>query len=48
MWKKEIELDERQEREVLMTEKVQAIVIKSNDKKEKDKSILLFSLEQGK
>ena len=31
-----------------MTEKVQAIVIKSNDKKEKDKSILLFSLEQGK
>ena len=31
-----------------MAEKVQAIVIKSNDKKEKDKNILLFSLEQGK
>lgn len=31
-----------------MTEKVQGIVIRSNDKKEKDKSILLFSLERGK
>lgn len=30
-----------------MTEKVQAIVIKSNDRKEKDKDILLFSLEKG-
>lgn len=28
--------------------KIQAIVIKSNDRKEKDKSVLLFSLEQGK
>ncbi len=31
-----------------MSNKVQAIVIRSNDKKEKDKNILLFSLEQGK
>ena len=31
-----------------MSTKVQAIVIKSSDKKEKDKSILLFSLENGK
>ena len=31
-----------------MAEKVQAIVIKSSDKKEKDKNILLFSIEQGK
>lgn len=31
-----------------MTEKIQAIVIKSSDKKEKDKSILLFSHEKGK
>ncbi|MBP3619880.1 MAG: DNA repair protein RecO [Clostridia bacterium] len=31
-----------------MAEKIQAIVIKSNDRKEKDKSILLFSLEKGK
>ncbi len=31
-----------------MAEKIQAIVVKSNDRKEKDKSILLFSLEKGK
>lgn len=31
-----------------MTKKVQAIVIKSNDRKEKDKNILLFSLDEGK
>ena len=31
-----------------MTQKVQAIVIRANDRKEKDKNILLFSLEQGK
>lgn len=31
-----------------MSEKFQAIVIKSNDRKEKDKNILLFSLEKGK
>ena len=31
-----------------MTQNVKAIVIKSNDRKEKDKNILLFSLEQGK
>lgn len=31
-----------------MTQKVKAIVIKSTDKKEKDKSVLLFSLEKGK
>lgn len=31
-----------------MTEKIQAIVIKASDKKEKDKSILLFSIEKGK
>ncbi|MBP3431894.1 MAG: DNA repair protein RecO [Clostridia bacterium] len=31
-----------------MAEKVKAIVIKSNDRKEKDKNILLFSLEKGK
>ncbi len=31
-----------------MTEKIQAIVIKSSDKKEKDKNILLFSHEKGK
>ncbi len=31
-----------------MTEKIKAIVIKANDRKEKDKNILLFSLEQGK
>jgi DNA repair protein RecO (recombination protein O) len=31
-----------------MTEKIQAIVIKSIDRKEKDKSILLFSIENGK
>ena len=31
-----------------MTQNLKAIVIKSNDRKEKDKNILLFSLEQGK
>lgn len=31
-----------------MTEKIQAIVIKSTDRKEKDKNILLFSIEKGK
>lgn len=31
-----------------MTQKLQAIVIRSNDRKEKDKNILLFSIEQGK
>ena len=31
-----------------MSEKIKAIVIKSNDKKEKDLSVLLFSLEKGK
>lgn len=31
-----------------MTQKIQAIVIRSNDRKEKDKNILLFSIEQGK
>ena len=31
-----------------MSEKVKAIVIRSNDRKEKDKNILLFSLEKGK
>lgn len=31
-----------------MSEKVKAIVIKANDRKEKDKNILLFSLEDGK
>lgn len=31
-----------------MTEKVQAIVIKTADRKEKDKNILLFSIEKGK
>lgn len=31
-----------------MAEKVQAIVIRSNDKKEKDKNVLLFSIEKGK
>lgn len=31
-----------------MSEKIKAIVIKSNDRKEKDKDILLFSLEKGK
>lgn len=31
-----------------MAEKIQAIVIKSSDKKEKDKNILLFSIEKGK
>lgn len=29
-------------------QKIKAIVIKSNDRKEKDKNILLFSIEQGK
>ena len=29
-------------------QKIQAIVIRSNDRKEKDKNILLFSIEQGK
>ncbi len=29
-------------------QKVKAIVVKSNDRKEKDKNILLFSIEQGK
>ena len=29
-------------------QKIKAIVIKSNDRKEKDKNILLFSLEEGK
>ena len=31
-----------------MSEKVKGIVIRSNDRKEKDKNILLFSLEKGK
>lgn len=31
-----------------MSDKVQAIVLRTNDKKEKDKNILLFSLEKGK
>lgn len=31
-----------------MTKKVKAIVIKSNDIKEKDKNVLLFSIEEGK
>lgn len=31
-----------------MAEKLQAIVVKSNDRKEKDKNILLFSIEKGK
>ncbi len=31
-----------------MSDKVKAIVIKSNDRKEKDSSVLLFSLEKGK
>lgn len=31
-----------------MSEKIKAIVIRSNDRKEKDKNILLFSLEMGK
>ena len=31
-----------------MTEKVQAIVIKTADRKEKDKNILLFSIEKGR
>lgn len=31
-----------------MSEKIKAIVIKSSDKKEKDKNILLFSIEKGK
>ena len=31
-----------------MSEKIQAIVLKSSDKKEKDKSVLLFSLDHGK
>ncbi|MBE7075968.1 MAG: DNA repair protein RecO [Clostridiales bacterium] len=31
-----------------MAETIQAIVIKASDRKEKDKSILLFSLEKGK
>jgi len=31
-----------------MSEKIQAIVIKSTDRKEKDKNILLFSIEKGK
>ncbi|MGN1201500.1 MAG: DNA repair protein RecO [Candidatus Caccovivens sp.] len=31
-----------------MSEKVKAIVIKASDRKEKDKNILLFSLERGK
>lgn len=31
-----------------MTEKIKAIVIKASDRKEKDKNILLFSLESGK
>lgn len=31
-----------------MAEKVQAIVIRSSDRKEKDKNVLLFSIEQGK
>ena len=31
-----------------MSEKVKAIVIKSNDRKEKDANVLLFSLEKGK
>lgn len=29
-------------------QKIKAIVVKSNDRKEKDKNILLFSIEQGK
>ena len=31
-----------------MAEKIQGIVLKSNDRKEKDVNILLFSLEKGK
>ena len=31
-----------------MTEKIKAFVIKTQDKKEKDKNILLFSIEHGK
>lgn len=31
-----------------MSEKIKAIVLKSNDKKEKDLSVLLFSLEKGR
>ena len=31
-----------------MSEKIQAIVVKSTDRKEKDKNILLFSIEKGK
>ncbi len=31
-----------------MSKKIQAIVIKSSDKKEKDKSVLLFSVDEGK
>ncbi len=31
-----------------MSEKIKAIVVRSVDKKEKDKSILLFSIEQGR
>lgn len=31
-----------------MSEKIKGIVIRSNDRKEKDKNILLFSLEKGK
>lgn len=31
-----------------MSEKIKGIVIRSNDRKEKDKNILLFSLENGK
>lgn len=31
-----------------MSKKIKGIVIKSNDKKEKDKNILLFSIEDGK
>ena len=30
-----------------MSEKIKGIVIRSNDRKEKDKNILLFSLEKG-
>jgi len=31
-----------------MADKIQAVVIKANDRKEKDKNILLFSIERGK
>ncbi len=31
-----------------MSEKIKAIVLKANDRKEKDKNVLLFSLEKGK